>query len=536
MVGDPCPEAAIDGLVAEPATMPMTARSTLLPASMLAAGLCLGLLLGHRVSPTHLIARDDAPRPAPAAVDVSPRPAGDEEAVYRELARGYEGFRAIDRTFERVSKAVAPAVVHIVAHKAGRRENGQAHATEDSGSGVILRPAAGKGLHVLTNNHVVEGAGVAQIQVVLQDGRSLRPDRVWSDRNTDIAVLHLAAEGLPTARLGDSEDAPVGTWVLAMGSPFGLTHSVSTGIISARMRHEEEMEDLGVINQGFLQTDAAINPGNSGGPLVNMKGEVIGINVAIATNHGGNEGVGFSIPSNLARWAMDQLVARGKVSRGAIGVTLQSLTPQQAVDLGLGTPRGARIQTITRGLPAAEAGLREGDIVLVYNGVEVASATQFINNLSMTVVGQRSDLVVWRDGRSLELSVRIMDRDLMQAQRPGEPSRGQPTAPPRRSPRPAPVVESPLGVELVLLDVATARKLGLPESTRGVAVARVEPTSPLAGVVEPRDLLESVGGRAVKTVEEALRALGRRVEGTPLEVNLRRKVEGGMRAMSVSIL
>ena len=514
--------------------MPFAARYTLLSASTLAAGLALGLCVGSRGTDRPLIADDGRPRP-PVAVEPAPRPAGDEESVYRELARGYESFRAIDRTFERVSRAVAPAVVHIVARKSGMRD-GQPHAFEESGSGVIVRPAAGKGLHVLTNNHVVDGAGAAQVQIFLQDGRSLRPDRLWADRNTDIAVLRLAAEGLPTARLGDSDDAPVGTWVLAMGSPFGLTHSVSTGIISARMRHEDELEDAGVINQGFLQTDAAINPGNSGGPLVNMKGEVIGINTAIATNHGGHEGVGFSIPSNLARWAMDQLVARGKVSRGAMGVTLQSVSPQEAVDLGLGVPRGARIQTITRGMPAAEAGLREGDVVLRYNGLEVANATQLINNLSMTVVGQRSDLTVWRDGKPVELTVRIMDRDQMQAARPGEPPRGQqPSAPARRTPGAAPVVEPPQGVELALLDASTARRLGLPESTRGVAVIKVDPTSPLAGVVEPRDVLGTIGGRAVRSVEEALRALGRRVAGTPLELGLHRKVEGGMRAMSVSV-
>src|SRR5262249_12786181 len=151
---------------------------------------------------------------------------------------------------------------------------------------------------------------------------------------------------LPAARMGDSDEASVGTWVVALGSPFGLTQSVTQGIISARMRHEEELENDGVVNQQFLQTDAAINPGNSGGPLVNMKGEVIGINTAIASNGGGSEGVGFSIPINLARWAMGQLLASGKVSRGAMGVRLQPVDAQEAVDLGLDRPRGARIQSV----------------------------------------------------------------------------------------------------------------------------------------------------------------------------------------------
>src|SRR5262249_26268803 len=149
------------------------------------------------------------------------------------------------------------------------------------------------------------------------------------------AVMRLSRNDLPVARLGNSDNVAVGHWVLALGSPFGLTHSVSQGIISARGRHEQELEDVGVENQDFLQTDAAINPGNSGGPLVNRKGKVIGINTAMASNGGGSEGVGFSIPINLAKWIMAQLITAGKVSRGAMGVNLQDLSPQNAAELGL---------------------------------------------------------------------------------------------------------------------------------------------------------------------------------------------------------
>ncbi len=173
----------------------------------------------------------------------------------------------------------------------------------------------------------------------MRDGRSVLPVLIWSDDEADIAVLKLDRDDLPAARLGNSDDASVGSWVMALGSPFGLMHSVSQGIISARGRHMDELED--VKNQDFLQTDAAINPGNSGGPLVNMKGEVIGINNSIASNGGGNEGVGFSIPINLARWIMNELIAHeGRVTRGALGVVLQTdFRPEDAIALGMDRPR-----------------------------------------------------------------------------------------------------------------------------------------------------------------------------------------------------
>ena len=201
---------------------------------------------------------------------------------------------------------------------------------EETGSGVIVRGDKNPGLYVLTNHHVVEGGKSSKIRIFLHDGRTLSPERIWSDAKADIAVLKLDRDDLPAARLGNSDTAVVGTWVLALGSPFGLMHSVSQGIISARGRHMDELQD--VENQDFLQTDAAINPGNSGGPLVNMKGEVIGINNSIASNGGGNEGVGFSIPINLARWIMNELIAHGHVTRGALGVDLQPNFRQEDAD------------------------------------------------------------------------------------------------------------------------------------------------------------------------------------------------------------
>src|SRR5689334_1022608 len=332
----------------------MLSRSSALILSLtsMSAGVLLGIVLargGPAVSAQVAgTARAElkAAEPSPATSDAALKAKRDDEAVYDALARQYESFRQVDRTFELVAKAVSPTVVHIVAQKAIRAEEGRrVRQFEETGSGVIVRCDRLPGLYVLTNHHVVENTKPARIRIALRDGRSLRPVRIWSDEMADIAVLKLNREDLPAARMGNSDDAAVGSWVMALGSPFGLTHSVSQGIISARSRHMDELED--VKNQDFLQTDAAINPGNSGGPLVNMRGEVIGINNSIASNGGGNEGVGFSIPINLARWIMNELIMHGRVNRGALGVVLDTFfSPEDALRLGIEQPRGARIKEV----------------------------------------------------------------------------------------------------------------------------------------------------------------------------------------------
>ena len=211
------------------------------------------------------------------------------------LAKQYEQFQQVNRTFELVAKAVSPSVVHIVARKttrAGGKPPCPAVRRNGLGRHHPQRPRARAFCPDQSSRR--RRSEPCKIRVFLRDGRSILPVKVWTDGKADIAVLKLDRDDLPAARLGNSDQAAVGTWVMALGSPFGLTHSVSQGIISARGRHMDELQD--VVNQDFLQTDAAINPGNSGGPLVNMKGEVIGINNSIASNGGGNEGVGFSIP------------------------------------------------------------------------------------------------------------------------------------------------------------------------------------------------------------------------------------------------
>jgi serine protease Do len=449
-----------------------------------------------------------------------------DEAIYDRLARQYERFEQVNRTFELVARAVSPTVVHIVAEKTARSRADSAR-FEETGSGVIVRsrdddPAE----YVLTNNHVVEGAKPDEIGIVLQDGRMIHPDRVWSDSKSDIAVLRLPVRDLPAARLGDSDEATVGTWVLALGSPFGLTHSVSQGIISARNRHEPELQDEGVDNQDFLQTDAAINPGNSGGPLVNLKGEVIGINTAIASNGGGSEGVGFTIPINLARWIMDQLIAQGRVRRGAMGVNLDDLSAFQAASLGLDRPRGAQIREVHPASPAARADLRRGDIVLRFNRVEILNLNHLINLVAMAPIGQPVEVVVWRDRQELARAVTVADLDLMVAstESPERVHRHKPIPPvPSRSTlHPKAEAEGLWGLELVTVDAVVARDLGLPATTWGIGVLRVEAQSPVAASLKARDVIYAVDGSQVRSLEDLTHALARHAGPAPVELWVQR--------------
>lgn len=480
------------------------------------------------------VAPASAARPAPTPRAVS------DEAVYTELRRQYDSFEHVNRTFEMVARAVSPAVVHIVAEKTGRiDETARVRHFEETGSGVIVRGDGTKNLYVLTNNHVVEGAAAAKISIFRQDGSVVHPKQVWLDAKADIAVLNLDRDDLPAARLGNSDDVTVGSWVLALGSPFGLTHSVSQGIISARGRHMDELQD--VENQDFLQTDAAINPGNSGGPLVNMKGEVIGINNSIASNGGGNEGVGFSIPVNLARWIMTQLVSKGRVTRGALGIDLHpEFRPEDAIALGLDRPHGAWIDIVHRGSPAAAAGLKDGDVILRFRGEEIHDLNHLINMVSMAPIGQPADLVVWRERKNLAMRVTVGEREQTISQ----------AAPPtferlpksrdgliRRPDRPG-TPSSPVGVlgaELQTLDDPVARQHNLPTTLKGVLVLNVAPTSPLVQDIKRLDVIYSINDREVGTAEEAAKLLGSFDRSRGLRIGFDRVVRGTVERRTVQV-
>ncbi len=351
------------------------------------------------------------------------------------------------------------------------------------GSGVIVSRDG----HILTNNHVVQGAD--EVTVQLSDKRELKAQVIGTDPETDIAVLKVDAQDLVPATLGNSDQVEVGDWVLALGSPFGLKETVTAGIISATGRG-----NVGIaVYEDFLQTDAAINPGNSGGPLVNLRGEVIGINTAIASRSGGNMGVGFAIPSNMVKRIMRQLMAEGHVDRGYLGVFLQPLTEKLARSFGVDPDlKGALVGDVIPDSPADRAGLKPGDIITDFEGASVESGDELRRRVASTEAGSRVELKFLRDGKPQTTTVTLGHRHEAQvaskspAGRPGEAA-----------------VDRQLGLAVAPLTGDRAKTLGYPEQTKGVVVTRVIPRS-IAAIadIRPGDIIVAVGGQDVETVDQ----------------------------------
>ncbi len=336
------------------------------------------------------------------------------ERAYDDLALRAAEFEARN-ILKQVVKLAKPTVVHIEAEKQeeGRATfYGRSRMIEEAGSGVIIQ--YGQGFYVLTNRHVVKDAKLANITVHLFDGRQLTPQLLRFDEETDIAVLGISDSNLVAARIGNSGQTEIGDFVVAMGSPFGLSQSVTMGIVSAKGRWNLELGD-GVKYQDFLQTDAAINPGNSGGPLINLRGEVVGINTAIASNSGGNEGVGFSIPVNVVVNVARQLIEGGSVVRAFLGVNLdQDFGPEAAMQMGLGSALGARVKSVLAGSPAEGADLRPGDVIVRYDGVRVEDDEHLINIVKLTEIGRKVPVMLIRDRERVVVSVEVTDKPKVQ--------------------------------------------------------------------------------------------------------------------------
>jgi S1-C subfamily serine protease len=315
--------------------------------------------------------------------------------------------RTSDR-FESVARKVSPAVVAIQATKPP--SSPRSKTIEESGSGILIRVDGQRGLLVLTNNHVIAGATANQITVNLSDDRVLRPTQFLADPETDVALLRLEGiENVTNATLGDSDTVKVGQWVLAIGSPFGLNQTVTHGIISARERGQVSLGST-IRIKDFLQTDAAINPGSSGGPLVNLDGEVIGINTAIASNSNSSSGVAFSIPINLVKKISKQLLEKGSVARGYLGMQLAgTFEASDALKLGLDRSQGALVETIYPDTPASVAGLRVNDVILQVNGVPVRNETHLINVITATPAGTTIHLQVWRERKTVAVDAVVGD-------------------------------------------------------------------------------------------------------------------------------
>ncbi|MCC6124715.1 MAG: Do family serine endopeptidase [Pirellulales bacterium] len=357
-----------------------------------------------------------------------------------------------------------------------------------AGSGVIVDPSG----VILTNNHVVAGNG--KIVVRLQDGREFKAKSVKTDPKTDVAILRIEGAGnLPVAKLGNSDKVGIGDWVLALGQPFGLEGTVTAGIVSAKGR------GLGIAGrEDFIQTDAAINPGNSGGPLVDLDGKVIGINTAISTSSGGNQGVGFAVPINLAKWVGGELDEHGAVRRAYLGVIIQPITQALAEQFNVKVKEGVLVTDVQPDSPAAKAGIKPGDIVFGPSGKRVSSPSELQGLVERVAIGSKQTFEILRDGKrmSLDVTVKEMPENITLAER-GE--------------MPVPKDESSkfekLGIGVENLTPQVAEQLGI-KAEQGVVITEVRPGSPAdAAGIRPGMVIGEVNRRAVESVGDFRKAL-----------------------------
>lgn len=418
--------------------------------------------------------------------------------------------------FADVAERLNPAVVNIDASSRNRRASRQAEGTrprpetsEDpfdyrrrneaprrgAGTGFIIDPEG----HILTNHHVIEGAD--RITVKLTDGRSLRARIIGSDPDTDIALIKVDADRLQHATLGNSDDLRVGEWVCAIGNPLAYEHTVTVGVVSFIGR---KLFDTSLDN--YIQTDAAINFGNSGGPLINTRGEVVGINSAISRQA---TSIGFSVPINQAKLILPQLMAKGKVSRGYIGAVLRDVDPDLQASLQLPTTVGALVQDIIAGSPSERAGLKPYDLITAVDNYDVPNNASLIREIASRPPGSTARLEVLRDGRSRPVTIKLAERVNKDARLGGD--RVTPSGPgaDRVSPSMGP---SDLGLTLIEIDERNAHRFDVPDGMTGLLVQRVEPLSPAYDSdVERGNIILEVNRQHVDAVAEFRRALeGRR--------------------------
>ena len=433
-------------------------------------------------------------------------------------ARGYTteqdneilALRTLSKAFTRIAKQAIPAVVFIQVERTVEAARGPFEFNDpfdlfndeffrrffqwrfprrprrfrqmSLGSGFIISHDG----YILTNHHVVDNAD--RITVKLANGREVKAKLVGSDPKSDVAVLKIRGDGLPVLPLGDSDALEVGEWVIAIGNPFGLTHTITVGVVSAKGRSGIGIEDY----EDFIQTDAAINPGNSGGPLLNLQGEVIGINTAIFSRSGGYMGIGFAIPINMVKAIQRQLITTGKVVRGYLGVHIQDLNEDLAKSFGLQSTEGVLVAQVVKGSPADKAGLKTGDVIVAFTGKPVKNAAQLRNMVALTPPGTKARVVVIRDGKRRELTVTIgeLSEEAM-ASAGGEG-----------------ILEQ-LGFAVQDLTPELAQRFGY-EETEGVIVTAVQPESPAAMVgIRPGVLIREVNRVPVRNTEDFMRALAK---------------------------
>ena len=368
------------------------------------------------------------------------------------------------------------------------------------GSGFII-DASGV---ILTNNHVVKGAD--EVKVTLNDGREFIAKDVKTDPRTDVAIVRIEATDLKAIKLGDSHAMQVGDWVLAIGSPFGLDMSVTAGIISAKGRNNKITD-----RADFLQTDAAINPGNSGGPLINLRGEVIGINTAIATESGGYDGIGFAIPTHIAGWVSQQLMTAGEVKRGYLGTQIQPVDANIAKQFHVKVREGALVRLVMPNSPAEKAGVEPGDVILKLNGQAITDPASLQGAVEQLSVGKSYPLEIIRDGKrqTLTTTIEAMPKSFAVAES------GEETDAPSDS------KFDKLGLDVRTLTKDLAKQLGT-TATTGVVIAGVDErnVAALSGL-KSGDLIEKVGGQAITTAEEYEKALAQSSKADGLVLHIR---------------
>ncbi|MGQ9570996.1 MAG: DegQ family serine endoprotease [Thermodesulfovibrionales bacterium] len=405
------------------------------------------------------------------------------------------------RAFSEIVSTVSPAVVNISTTKVLRRDTDglfddpffdffkpfhdlripKKWKEQSLGSGVVVSPDG----YIITNNHVVEKSD--EIKVTLLDKRTFKGKIVGADPKTDIAIIKIDAVNLPTIPWGDSDKLQVGEFVLAIGNPYGLSHTVTMGIISAVGRANVGVADY----EDFIQTDAAINPGNSGGPLVNIKGELIGINTAIFSRTGGYQGIGFAVPSNMVRPIMSQLIREGKIIRGWLGVTIQELTPELSQKFGLQKTAGALVSDVAKGSPAERAGITRGDIILEFNGREVKDVGNLRNMVAQSRVGSEVSIKILRSGK--EYIVRLVIAELPREIAEAVPSTFLDDL----------EAEAFTGLSVMNLTKEIAKQLGLRKDEKGVVVVRVEPASPAdESGIRKGDIIKEIDKKPIENLED----------------------------------
>jgi len=342
------------------------------------------------------------------------------------------------------------------------------------GSGVIVDKEG----YILTNNHVIKDAD--EIKIKLSDKREFKGKVIGTDSKTDLAVIKINSNHLPVLKLGDSDKLKVGETVIAVGNPFGLNETVTSGIVSATGRANVGIADY----EDFIQTDAAINPGNSGGALVNVKGELVGINTAIFSTSGGYQGIGFAIPSNMAKVVMDNLIKKGKVVRGWLGVSIQPVTPDLARQFGIKEDKGVLIGDVVEEGPAEKAGIQRGDIIIEYDGKEVSDPSALRNSVAATAPGEKVSLKIIRDGKKLTFNVTIAELPADMEKLHGK-------------------FDNPLkGVMVQSLTPELKKNLNIPKRISGVIVTDIEEGSPAEGILMSNDVIIEVNRKRINNMKD----------------------------------